>query len=199
MRLASARDAEVHLIGGRDGCRRVPVDRGPAAGRTRSGASAAPAQWRPSGGRGAAIAWRSGMLVALDQNGLCWDNSALGATTIRRHGDRCGPRGGDAPPSVDVVVAVRDRRAGDAGGTQAPPIVIGLGVDSVRTDSIASMVHPGGRVTGLALRPEGDVKSLQLLASRCPDAVGSGDCALGASTGTCGRAAADAAAGSPSS
>ena len=49
--------------------------------------------------------------------------------------------------------------------TDATPIVMVVGDDPVVSGIVASMAHPGGRVTGLAFQTdEGDVKRLQLYA-----------------------------------
>jgi putative ABC transport system substrate-binding protein len=89
------------------------------------------------------------------------------------HVDRLpGLAGEIAAASVDVVVAVSDASVrAMLAATQATPIVMVLGVDPVADGFIASMAHPGGRVTGLALQTfEGDVKRLQLLRDAMPDA-----------------------------
>jgi putative tryptophan/tyrosine transport system substrate-binding protein len=83
-----------------------------------------------------------------------------------------GLAGEIAAAGVDVVVAVSDASVrAMLAATQATPIVMVLGVDPVADGFIASMAHPGGRVTGLALQTfEGDVKRLQLLRDAMPDA-----------------------------
>jgi putative ABC transport system substrate-binding protein len=118
--------------------------------------------------------WRSGVLLSLDQNGYrLGRNLELVDRYSEGHVDRLpGLAAEIAAAGVDVVVAVSDPSVrAMLAATQATPIVIVVGGDPVADGFVASMAHPGGRVTGLAFQTfEGDVKRLQLLRDAMPDA-----------------------------
>lgn len=71
---------------------------------------------------------------------------------------------------VDAIVAVSSpsvRAALDA--TRSTPVVMVVGEDPVEIGMVASLAHPGGRVTGIAFRTlEGDAKRLELLREAIP-------------------------------
>jgi|tagenome__1003787_1003787.scaffolds.fasta_scaffold20985137_5 putative ABC transport system substrate-binding protein len=120
------------------------------------------------------VSWPDGLLLSLDQNGYrLGENLQLVARYSEGHTDRLpGLAQEIATAGVDVVLAVSDTslRAMLA-TTQTTPIVMVVGDDPVASGMVASMAHPGGRVTGLAFQTnEGDVKRLQLLREAIPDA-----------------------------
>jgi len=97
--------------------------------------------------------WRSELLLSLDQNGYrLGRNLELVDRYSDGHVDRLpGLAGEIAAAGVDVVVAVSDPSVrAMLAVTQATPIVIVVGGDPVADGFVASMAHPGGRVTGLA-------------------------------------------------
>jgi len=71
---------------------------------------------------------------------------------------------------ADVIAAIslESVRAALA-STQATPIVMVVGNDPIAMGLVASLAHPGGRVTGIVFRTaEGDAKRLQLLVEAIP-------------------------------
>src|SRR5262249_20790033 len=53
--------------------------------------------------------------------------------------------------------------------TRSTPVVMVVGEDPVKIGVVASLAHPGGRVTGIAFRTaEGDVKRLELMRQAVP-------------------------------
>jgi putative ABC transport system substrate-binding protein len=128
----------------------------------------------PAAPPGQQSTWRSGMLLALDQNGYRLGfNLELVDRYSEGHVDRLPELAREiAAAGIDVVVAVSDPSVrAMLAATQATPIVIVVGGDPVADGFVASMAHPGGRVTGVAFQTfEGDVKRLQLLRDAMPDA-----------------------------
>ena len=117
---------------------------------------------------GLGFSWRDGLLLNLKPvgNRLGENLELVGAT----------PRAPlHLPPSPGNRQGwgrrgARGERASSVAGaatTDATPIVMVVGDDPVVSGIVASMAHPGGRVTGLAFQTdEGDVKRSQLM--RCP-------------------------------
>src|SRR5690349_17670262 len=71
---------------------------------------------------------------------------------------------------VDTIVAISSPSVRAVmGATQSIPVVMVVGEDPVKLGMVASLAHPGGRVTGIAFRtPEGDAKRLELLRQAIP-------------------------------
>ena len=71
---------------------------------------------------------------------------------------------------VDAIVAISDPSVRAVlGATQSTPVVTVVGEDPVEMGLVASLAHPGGRVTGIAFRTfKGDAKRLELLREAIP-------------------------------
>lgn len=121
---------------------------------------------------GMATSWRDEIVRVLAQNGFV---AGRNLEMVERFS------GGDAHRlprlareiyalEVDTIVAISSPSVRAVmGATQSIPVVMVVGEDPVELGMVASLAHPGGRVTGIAFRtPEGDAKRLELLRQAIP-------------------------------
>jgi putative ABC transport system substrate-binding protein len=121
---------------------------------------------------GVTTTWRGELLAILRQHGFeLGKNLELVERYSDGHADRL-PRLAREIDAVgaDVIAAisVESVRAVLA-SNEATPIVMVVGSDPVAMGLVASLAHPGGRITGFVFQtPEGDAKRLQLLVEAIP-------------------------------
>ena len=116
--------------------------------------------------------WRDEVLRVLAQNGfVAGRNLEMVERYSKGDADRLPLLAREINASeVDAIVAISLPSVQAAlGATQSIPVVMVIGQDPVEIGIVASLAHPGGRVTGIAFRTfEGDAKRLELLREAIP-------------------------------
>jgi putative ABC transport system substrate-binding protein len=121
---------------------------------------------------GATTTWRGELLGILQQHGFePGRNLELVERYSDGHADRLPGLAREIDAAgADVIAAITlESVRAVLASTQATPIVMVVGYDPVAMGLVASLAHPGGRITGVVFQtPEGDAKRLQLLVEAIP-------------------------------